>query len=380
MGTVLLISLLSFKSVLLSMDVPRTPTWYRVFNYATSTYALALLAYTSIWLWRCVVQQKPERSFNADPLTGLLDWGGLMEVVQEERSDVSSGQPVRLLYVDMVGLKQVNALCGQHVGDSVLQATAEILKEETPPDTPIARLKGDEFIVLMRSQTPEEAERIRRRTVQRIERHNFGTGNAAVSCRATVIPRLSGDCRLVELLAGVRRGGTLKGGQGKRATDGEYCAIPQVTISACARYRFDNLKVPLRNALHEWRKSGDREFLGRMVREVHEVLNLSVNGRSFDFVTAPPGKETSEDNKPAHRLAERIAEELDAPYRKVLTNGPVSQAFAWMEPKVGAAIREGSFILLLSDCVDGGAHLRRCVEKLAGAGAFVQVVAWAAKV
>ena len=380
MGTVLLVSLLCFKAVLLSTAGPSTPLWYRVLNYTISAYALVLLLYTSFWLWQTLRRRQPESQSSTDPLTGLMDWDGLVETVHEDNLDSPSSQPVRLVYVDMVGLKQVNAVCGQNIGDSVLQEAAKILRAATPSEARLARLKGDEFVVLLQETTPEKAERIRQRIVKRIETHNFGTGDAGVSCRATVLPQLSGDCRLVELLAGVRRGGTIKGDADEHMTDAEYCAIPQVTISACARYRLDSLNSPLRNGYYQWRRGGDHEFLNRMAREVQEVISLQAGGRPFDFVTAPPGKESSQDNKPAHALARQVARELDVPYRKVLRAGPVSRAFDWMEPKVATAVKEDSHVLLVSDCVEEGSHTRRCVEKLAQAGAFVQVVAWAARV
>jgi len=380
MGTVVLVSLLCFKVVLIHTSGPSTPLWYRIFNYIVGGYALILLAYTSVWAWLSMARSSTPPLENRDPLTGLLDWGGLVDAVQEERSDSPSEQPLRLVYIDMIGLKQVNAVCGQNMGDSVLQQAARILENQTPPKSPVARLKGDEFVVLLSDQTPKDAEKIRQRIVKKMETHNFGTGDASVSCRASVLPRLTGDCRLVELLATVRQGGTCKGSEDENAAIAEYCAIPQVTISACARYRADSLKIPVRNAFYSWRTNRDGEFVERMAREVQQVLSFKADGKTFDFVTAPPGKETHEDNKPAHVLAKAVAEQLNVPYRNVLTAGPVSKAFAWMEPKLATAVREGSHVLLLSDFVDEGSHTRRCVEKLARAGAFVQVVAWAAKV
>jgi len=73
------------------------------------------------------------------------------------RGALAAGRPVGLLYLDLDTFKQVNDTAGHPVGDEVLRAVADRLRQVTPTGSLVARLGGDEFGVVV----PGDRERVR---------------------------------------------------------------------------------------------------------------------------------------------------------------------------------------------------------------------------
>jgi len=102
-----------------------------------------------------------------DPLTGLANRLLLTErqkraVTRAERS----GQRVALLAVDLDHFKAINDTCGHEVGDAVLVEVARRLSVSTRCEDTVARMGGDEFVVLL--EDLENADGARR-VAQRIQ-------------------------------------------------------------------------------------------------------------------------------------------------------------------------------------------------------------------
>ncbi len=96
-------------------------------------------------------QERLAASALHDPLTGLPNRRLLTERL--EAALASSTAPVVVLFCDLDGFKHVNDTSGHTVGDAVLIAASARIGGVLRPDDTIARVGGDEFVVLL--ATPE---------------------------------------------------------------------------------------------------------------------------------------------------------------------------------------------------------------------------------
>lgn len=78
-----------------------------------------------------------------DSLTGLLNRRGLDKVLANDRP------PRAMLHADSTNLKRVNDALGHDRGDEAIVATARVLQASLRPSDIIARIGGDEFMVLL---------------------------------------------------------------------------------------------------------------------------------------------------------------------------------------------------------------------------------------
>jgi diguanylate cyclase (GGDEF)-like protein len=83
-----------------------------------------------------------------DPLTGLLDRSGLAERLRD--SDLrSTTTGTGVLYLDLDGFKEVNDTRGHAAGDELLRAVAHRLRAACRDGDDVARVGGDEFVVVL---------------------------------------------------------------------------------------------------------------------------------------------------------------------------------------------------------------------------------------
>lgn len=107
-----------------------------------------------------------------DPLTGLPNRAALNEKLEAVLRRAKSGNfSFAVMCVDLDHFKDVNDIHGHAAGDQVLREAAERLKGELRAGDIVARVGGDEFIIVQtRRQQPEAASRLANRLVESFER------------------------------------------------------------------------------------------------------------------------------------------------------------------------------------------------------------------
>ncbi len=91
-----------------------------------------------------------------DYLTGLMNRRGLNERMTAMTDALQDGEQIAILHVDLDKFKSINDAQGHDAGDFVLQHCAKALCATLPEENLVARVGGDEFIVLL--QAPVNAE------------------------------------------------------------------------------------------------------------------------------------------------------------------------------------------------------------------------------
>jgi diguanylate cyclase (GGDEF)-like protein len=92
-----------------------------------------------------------------DALTGLPNRILLLERIEHAlRVRRRSGKPLAVLFIDLDNFKQVNDTSGHQVGDNLLIAVSSRLTTMLRPGDTVARLSGDEFVILCEDLDHEE--------------------------------------------------------------------------------------------------------------------------------------------------------------------------------------------------------------------------------
>jgi len=93
-----------------------------------------------------------------DPMTGLPNRILLADCIEQAMSRVQEqGGCFALMFIDLDGFKPVNDAFGHHMGDQLLREVALRLREELRSQDTLARIGGDEFVLLVRLTGPDDA-------------------------------------------------------------------------------------------------------------------------------------------------------------------------------------------------------------------------------
>jgi diguanylate cyclase (GGDEF)-like protein len=98
--------------------------------------------------------QKAQPGVGADVLTGLPSRSALLAYLQE--GFAAQRKPVTVLLGDIDEFRRVNQSFGRPTGDELLKLVATILRNNSRGVDYVARVGGDEFVVLLAAARPEE--------------------------------------------------------------------------------------------------------------------------------------------------------------------------------------------------------------------------------
>jgi diguanylate cyclase (GGDEF)-like protein/PAS domain S-box-containing protein len=115
-----------------------------------------------------------------DPLTGLYN----RRCYENKKTAVDTYEnlPLSIIFADINGLKMTNDIFGHAAGDSLIKKAAEILEKSCRNEDVIARIGGDEFIILLPQTNAENADHI----VSRIRSEFKSARLDAIKCSAAI--------------------------------------------------------------------------------------------------------------------------------------------------------------------------------------------------
>ena len=115
-----------------------------------------------------------------DTLTGLPNRILLADRISQAMAKVAEqGGCFSLMFIDLDGFKPVNDAFGHHVGDRLLREVALRLREQLRSQDTLARIGGDEFVLLVRLTGPDDAPQVATRQVSllaksfRVDEHDL---------------------------------------------------------------------------------------------------------------------------------------------------------------------------------------------------------------
>lgn len=115
------------------------------------------------------------------------------------KMDIEDNLPLSIIFADINGLKLTNDIFGHAAGDKLIKKSSEILMQSCRENDVIARVGGDEFIILLPKTSDENAKRI----LSRISSGLLNTRVAAIKCSISLgsDTKTSMDQSLEEIMA-----------------------------------------------------------------------------------------------------------------------------------------------------------------------------------
>jgi diguanylate cyclase (GGDEF)-like protein/PAS domain S-box-containing protein len=139
-----------------------------------------------------------------DELTGLCNRRGFLNIAgQEIKISNRSKRSMLLFFIDMDHLKDINDIYGHQEGDNALIQTADILRNTFRCSDIIARIAGDEFVVMAMDTTSDHAKVIKIRLEDNINRFNNSGKSKFKLSLSTGVASYNPDaaCLIDELIA-----------------------------------------------------------------------------------------------------------------------------------------------------------------------------------
>ncbi|MDD2696001.1 MAG: PAS domain S-box protein [Anaerolineales bacterium] len=143
------------------------------------------------------VEEKLQYLSNHDPLTGLFNRFYLDE--EMARLENSRKYPVSIIMLDVDEMKDTNDTRGHAEGDELLKRAANLLRTAFRAEDVVARIGGDEFVVLLPETDHETARTALQRVRELLTAHNRSFGEPPLSISMGMATATPGDS-LAEIL------------------------------------------------------------------------------------------------------------------------------------------------------------------------------------
>ncbi len=192
MGCVLAFSaFLNLSRVALTLVWGTTQTYLHADEIQTTTVMLNTMVFVAIdiaFIWMIATTLRDELQIQAttDPLTKVMNRRALESMAAHaiERSR-RTGQPLSAIVIDLDDFKVINDSLGHRVGDLTLVATARCLEAELRESDSIARVGGDEFVIILPNCTRNAAHEIAERLRATLESQEIAIGDQSIQVRAS---------------------------------------------------------------------------------------------------------------------------------------------------------------------------------------------------
>lgn len=145
-----------------------------VIRFPTNDGFLTVIAFFSLTILLTEVfgsfKRNLQRASLTDHLTGTWNRAGFERLLDTQiRTLQRTADPLSIMYLDLDDFKSVNDALGHHSGDEVLRNTAAALTESVRASDSVARIGGDEFVVLLPGATASEVHTLAKRLKNEVQ-------------------------------------------------------------------------------------------------------------------------------------------------------------------------------------------------------------------
>lgn len=201
-----------------------------------------------------------ERALAYDDLTGALSRRAFIEACSRHFDpDRDKAKGGTLLFLDLDHFKQLNDRHGHDIGDKALKHFVEVASKVLPPQASLGRLGGEEFAILLPTDTKTAAVSTAERLIEAVRDTPLNTGRLVVPMTVSIgIAAAHPGVPLNEIL--------------KHADEALYRA----KVDGRSRFCFADETMPIADGESEKPGSGDRREL-RSRRKASATLPTSVS-------------------------------------------------------------------------------------------------------
>ncbi len=107
-----------------------------------------------------------------DELTGVFNRGYIMNVLEVMCKDEENDEAFSVLFIDVNALKYTNDTYGHKAGDRLLNKVTQAILNTVREDDIVARIGGDEFLVVMPNTYYEKCDNVIERLLEHLEHQN----------------------------------------------------------------------------------------------------------------------------------------------------------------------------------------------------------------